>query len=64
MSHFSKLAALPMIFLLASYAVTEGASRPQDAAKTGVSIFYSLPATELSLHEPILINFKITNPLT
>lgn len=64
MSSFSKLAALPIIFLLASYAVTEGASRPQDAAKTDFSISYSLPATELSLHEPILINFKITNETT
>lgn len=54
--------ALTLLFEL--YAVTAGEAQVQNASKTGVSVSYSLPTAQLSLHEPIVINFQVNNETT
>jgi hypothetical protein len=53
-----------LAFSLISFAASAGEVQVQNAgppSKTGVSISYLFPPTQLSLHEPIVINFQIKN---
>ncbi len=52
---------LALTLLLELHAVTGGEAQVQDASKPGVSVSYSLPTAQVSLHEPIVINFQVDN---
>jgi hypothetical protein len=61
------LTSAPLLFALTLflelYAITVGEAQVQDTSKA-VSVSYSLPTTQLSLHEPIVIAVQINNETT
>lgn len=55
------LLASTLLFAACAVRTEEVQARNASSSETGVKISYSLPSTQLSLHEPISINFEINN---
>src|SRR5258706_12800797 len=63
MSSFLKSLPLALAFLFALYVVSAGEVQVR-ASKAEVKPSYSLQQTQLSLHEPLVITFRINNEST